>query len=131
MAFDEKYLDVLQNLEFAIVSVYRANNELLDHDVQSAIEALIDFYKAEEMGRQPRDFKLSEESIEVYESVKEMCEFRLGRVKKDLTEMEIELKPLQMKELSECLKTIKNSIIKWTKSGGRQGYLDFIKQFIP
>ncbi len=40
MAFDEDYLDVLQNIEFAIQSVYKIRNDLIDYDALSAIEAV-------------------------------------------------------------------------------------------
>jgi O6-methylguanine-DNA--protein-cysteine methyltransferase len=39
--FEEKYLDVLQNIEFGIVSVYREHPEMLDWDAFKAVEALI------------------------------------------------------------------------------------------
>ena len=47
MAFEEQYLDVLQNIEFAIVSAYREHNDLRDREVMRALDALIDFYRAE------------------------------------------------------------------------------------
>ncbi len=130
MAFEEKYLDVLQNIEFPIQSVYKARPELTDYDVLSAIEALIDFYTAEERKREPKDFRLSEISIEVYNDVKEMCDFRLGKGNSKNVSVEGSPKPLLISELLSCLKTIKNSINKWTKRYGRQGYLNFVKQYM-
>lgn len=131
MAFEDKYLDVLQNIEFPIQVVYKNRQDLTDYDVLSAIEALIDFYTAEERKREPRDFKLSEKSIEVYNGVKEMCDFRIGRVFPDDINPENTPKPLSISEITNCLKTIKNSINKWTKRNGRQGYLNFVKEYMP
>ena len=55
MSFEEEYADVLQNIEFAIVTVYRRNNALLDYDVTSALETLIRIYRGEQTGRPAGD----------------------------------------------------------------------------
>ncbi len=49
--FEEDYLDVLQNIEAAIVSVYRQHPALLDYEVDKALEALIRAYQAEQQQR--------------------------------------------------------------------------------
>ena len=41
MDVEEEHLDILQNIEFAIMSVYRDNPLLVDFDVEAAINALI------------------------------------------------------------------------------------------
>ncbi len=46
--FGEKNLDVLQNIEFGIIQVYRADPSLLDADAKDAIDALVHLYRAEE-----------------------------------------------------------------------------------
>lgn len=74
--FEEKYLDVLQNIEFGIVSVYRQHPEMLDWDALKAIETLIHEYHAEH------------------------------------------------------LKRIRKSIELWNRRSGRQGYLDFISEYV-
>jgi hypothetical protein len=38
---DEDNLDVLQNIEFGIIQVYRADKSLLDFDVKDALDALV------------------------------------------------------------------------------------------
>jgi len=131
MSFEEKYLDVLQNIEFPVQVIYKSHPDLTDYDVLFAVEALIELYTAEERKRKPRDFKLSGKSIEVYEGVMEMCELRLGRSISDNIEDKDAPEPLSISEMINCLKTIKNSINKWTKSSGRQGYLNFVKEFMP
>ena len=37
MSIEEEHLDVLQNIEFAIISLYRLEPSLLDYDVQNAV----------------------------------------------------------------------------------------------
>lgn len=45
MALEDVHLDVLQNTEFAIVSVYQKQPGLRDIDVMWALDALIDVYR--------------------------------------------------------------------------------------
>ena len=45
MRIEEKYEDVLQNIESGVVSVYHAHPELTDWDVEVAYEALMQFYQ--------------------------------------------------------------------------------------
>ena len=45
MDVEEEHLDILQNIEFAIMSVYRENPLLVDFDVEAAINALISLYQ--------------------------------------------------------------------------------------
>jgi hypothetical protein len=136
MAFDEKYLDVLQNIEFAIVQIYRQYPELHDFEVMSALEASIDFYAAQRINRDPREFNLSDRATLVAENVKNFCDWRLGRKTIDTTNLEgyekdqSELKPKTIDEIISCLKTVLGSVKKWNKQGGRQGYLSFVSQFI-
>ena len=131
MSVEEKYLDVLQNLEFAIQLVYKEHPELIDYDVQFAVEALIEFYTAEERNREPRNFNLSGNSEKVYRKVKKMCNYRLGISKSEADLHGDSPHAISRSEILICLKKIKKSIETWTKRNGRQGYLNFLKQFMP
>lgn len=130
---EDDYLDVLQNIEFAIVDVFHNEPDLLDNDVDQAVNALIGYYRAQDRGRIAKSPKMSLQSQQVYESVKSICDWRLGQ------ELVIEEKtstrvgnpaPLTIDEIIVCLKRIRKSIKLWTKQGGRQGYLQFVDQFI-
>ena len=130
MSFEEEYADVLQNIEFAIVTVYRRNNALLDYDVTSAIEALIRIYRGEQSGRPATTPNLDERPQQVFEAARELCEFRLGRGEGDLGGHVGEIKPVSVAEIIDCLKRIEKSVHRWTKQGGRRGYLDFVSQYV-
>jgi len=91
----------LQNIEFGIVRVYLDNPELTDWDALTAIEALIRFYQVEAKGRRTAPPSLSPLAEEVYDSVKPMCQWRLGRETPFLDE-----------------------------DGKPQGYLAFVERFI-
>mgnify|MGYP001600389697 CR=1 FL=1 len=38
--FEDEYMDVLQNIEMAIVSVYRKHRDLVDYDVDKVLNLL-------------------------------------------------------------------------------------------
>jgi hypothetical protein len=76
---DEENLDLLQNIEFGIVEVYRADKALLDFDVKDALDALVRHYHAEEEQRRPPVMRLGDRAQRVFSSVEAVYEWRLGR----------------------------------------------------
>jgi len=134
LPFEERYEDVLQNLEFGIVQVYHNHPEMTDWEALAAIEALLRTYRAEAKGRQASPPSLNPLAEEVYDLVETMCEWRLGREmpfsNKEGEPMELPLEPITLDELIACLKRIRKSINFWNREGGRQGYLTFVSQFI-
>jgi len=126
MRVEERYEDVLQNIESAIVSIYRGHPELSDYGVMRALEALIDAYSGEKIGRPPRAFRLSDLEARLKDGVREMCEWRLGRS----DPLPAEVEPISVDEMILCLKRILKSVNRWNKEGGSQGYLDFIVEYV-
>jgi hypothetical protein len=139
MRFEEQYEDVLQNIEFGIVRVYQEHPEMTDWDALIALESLIRTYSAEAQGKPVTPRALTGSSGEVAESVKAMCEWRLGRnswadeggrALVDEGGRPIEPAPKTVDEIVACLKRIRRSIERWNKQGGRQGYLKFVSHFV-
>ena len=133
MIVEEEDTDVLQNIEFAIISVYRADSTLLDSQVTGAVKALIRHYMAEERGRAASPAHLGERTQRIFDSVKSTCEWRLGRKQNadpgELPDAQVE--PISIDVILACLRRIRESIRFWTKEAGRQGYLDFVNQALP
>jgi hypothetical protein len=127
--FGEKNLDVLQNIEFGIIEVYRADPTLLDVDAKDAIDAPARHYHAEEEQRTPPTAKLGERAQRVFLSVQKLCEWRLGRSSVP-GETETE-SGIPVSELVKSLREIQKSIPRWSRQGGREGYLDFVSQYLP
>lgn len=129
---EEEYMDVLQNTEAAIVWVYRQNPELMDYQVDSALEALIKTYQGEATGRKPAPPR-NPAAGQVYERVQAICDIRLGRetFHRGDEPVELGLEPVDVDVILRCLKRIRKSIQLWTREGGRQGYLNYVSQFIP
>lgn len=134
MDVEEEHLDILQNIEFAIMSVWRDNPLLVDFDVEAALNALISRYHAQSQGHEPRPVSLNERAMLVFERVEAMCEFRLGReglVTADKKKKAPRPEPVTLDVILACLKRIRKSVQRWNKEGGRQGYLTFVGRFMP
>ena len=123
---------MLQNLEFAIVSVARQVPTLVDYDVESALENLLRHYSAEAQNRTVTLPQLNTDRQAIFDRVQAMCEWRLGR-SNALTAGELASpmpRTISVSELVACLKRIRKSVQRWTKQRGRRGYLTFLDQFI-
>lgn len=132
-SFEERYEDILQNIEFGIVRVYREHLELSDWDALNGVEALLREYQAEAKGRQATSPSLTPLAQGVYDSVKPMCEWRLGRetfVDEAGRSMDLSPEPITLDEIIACLKRVRKSINCWHRRGGHQGYLTFVDQYI-
>jgi hypothetical protein len=132
MKVEDEYLDVLQNIEFGIIGVFRADRSLLDLDAKDAVAALIRHYRAEQEQRNPPPTRLGDKAQRIFDSVRPICEWRLGREGPLLPpEMgPVPDVPNTVDEIVICLKHIQKSIDFWNKSNGRQGYLSFVAQYV-
>jgi hypothetical protein len=126
----ETHTDVLQNIEFGIIQVYRADKSLLDIDVKDAVDALVRHYHAEEEQRNPPVRRLGDRAQRVFSSAQAACEFRLGRALGP-GETELEKSTVPVAVVVECLRKIQKSVPRWSQQSGRQGYLKFIGPFLP
>ena len=129
MNSEPKNLDVLQNLEFAVIEVWRAHREMTDHVAARGYEAAFEHYRAESRGHPPKPCELAGLDREVFDAVTAMCEFRLGRTSPPDGPAEI-IPPIPVATLVDCLRELRKSVERHTKRGGRQGYLTFVDGFI-
>ena len=130
MKWKEENLDVFQNLEFAIVEVWRANPAMTDHTAQRAYEAARQHYRAEQRGQPPKPQALTGLDADAFAAVQAMCEFRLGRDPGPPSEEDVPVTPITLETLTACLQELAKSVERHTRSGGRQGYLQFIDGFL-
>lgn len=130
MALEKKYLDVLQNIEFAIVSVYQEQSDLHDYEVMRAIEASIEFFRAEARGHTPKEVSLPAMETVLFQRLRAMCQWRMGQGKLG---NESQLAPDERKtadEIVACLRKVRKSVDRWNKQGGTQGYLRFVSEYV-
>ena len=133
MRVEEEYFDVLQNIETAIVAVYNDEPRLLDFDALDALEALIRVYTFEERGGAAAGVRLPERPHRVFEVARRMCEWRLGRSSLNPGEAGSDATkppPISVAEILLCLKRLRKSVRLWNGQGGRQGYLDYVREFL-
>jgi hypothetical protein len=130
MRVEDEYFDVLQNLEWAIVNEFRGDPSILDLDARDATHALVRHYEAESESRSAPGARLSDRARRIFDAVRSICEWRLGRASApDKLPSELD-KTLTAAELVLCLKRIRKSVDYWTKEGGRQGYLNFVAEYV-
>jgi hypothetical protein len=133
MAVEEEYVDVLQNIEFAIVSTYHNHPEMVDAHVIWALEAVINSYRGETAGRPPEVLSASVVEADLYRAIRNMCEWRLGRIREEALEtgqQGLAPEPVTLDEILLCLKRILKSVKGWNRTGGQRGYLTFIVQYV-
>ena len=126
---EDRHPDVLHNLEFAIVNLYRAEPALLDLDARDAVDALVRHYRAEQEGRQPPSNRLDDRAERVFQAVREICEWHLVRGRLSGLD-EVPDAPIPLAELVECLRRVQKSIRFWTREAGRRGYLGYVSQYV-
>jgi hypothetical protein len=133
MRVEEEHFDVLQNIEAAVVTVYDREPDLHDLDVLDALEALIRSYTLEERGRPGASPSLSEQSQHVADQARRVCEWRLGRSPLNAGDPwsdEDKRASISVPELIACLKRLRKSVRFWNEQGGRQGYLNYVREFL-
>jgi hypothetical protein len=127
---EEQRLDVLENIEFAIVSVYCHDQSILDQDARDATAALVRHYEAEQESRGLGAHHLTERAERIFQAVVPICEWRLGRAPgPDGSAAGPAAR--KMDDIIYCLRKIRKSVDFWTKEGGRQGYLKFVENYVP
>lgn len=130
MKWAEDKLDVLQNLEFSVVQIWRAHREMSDYAALHAYETAFQFYRAEMRGHPPKPHTLTGLEAKASAAVQAMCEFRLGRGSYPGAGPEV-IPPVPLAKLVDCLRELSKSVARHTKQSGRQGYLNFIDRFLP
>jgi hypothetical protein len=123
----EGHIDVMQNIEFAVVQVWKEHRNLTNYNVMRAYDAAIDYYRAEARGQTPKPVNLVGIEATLWDHFLPMCEWRLGRQTDPKEEGPT---PISPDEMVSCLRKLRKSVDFWTKQGGRQGYLQYIEQFI-
>ena len=123
----DDYQDVLQNIEAAVVVVWKQNPAMSNYVAMAAYDAAIKYYRALADQQTPKPVNLAGLDAKVFEVVKETCEWRTGRS----PESELgEVTPIPLEDMVACLRKLRKSVDFWTKRGGRQGYMQYIEQYV-
>ena len=118
MSFENDNLDLLQNIEFGIISVYRQNNKIRDVDVLKALKILIDHTRKKINGQSLTIPESQGVEYDIVNSVSEILKFRNESVD-------------ELKTHIFAFKRIIKSVKLWNKKRGLRGYLTYVDNFIP
>lgn len=139
MGLEDVHPDILQNIEFAIVNVYRADPELRDNDVIKALDALISHTQRLAMGRESTPPDLPRPSEAVFGAVAGILDFRSEMDEEDEEQEPQKRRPSFSRALRKttkediylaCLRKIHKSAKRWNRERGERGYLDFVSNYI-
>jgi len=127
MNVEEKFMDVLQNLEAEVLRVWRKNPSMTDYAVTRAYEEAVAYYAAVAQAQSPKPTQLTGLDLQLFQAAQGAADRRLaGLTLDDGTKVE----PIRSSDLVDCFKRLRKSVERWTRTGGRQGYLNFIAQFV-
>jgi hypothetical protein len=65
----------------------------------------------------------------LFKAVRESCEWRIGHAASPDSDEKIT--PLPVEDLVACLKKLRKSVDFWTRERSRNGYLEYIQDFLP
>jgi len=116
-------IDILQNLEFTVVQMWKDDAELVDAEIGRAYEAAFQRYRAESRGHAPKPVSLAGRELALYEALVDMAESRRS-------ERQNPGSPEAAAVFMDCFRELGRSVERHGRTGGRRGYLEFIKQFL-
>ena len=129
--YDKKHVTFLLNVETNIVLFHEEHPDLSDHDVSRILESLVDAYRAEKVGRDPRGPALSDKETRLKDMLRGACEWFLGRVEVEVEdEAPEEPETLTTDEVVAALRSLMKSVKTWNGQGGPQGYLEYARSFV-
>ncbi len=129
----DKHLSLLQTLEFNLANHYKEQPQLIDYDVSDAFNALVRHYKAK---LENRSFtpNLKGRSKEVFEMFQTVADIFVSNGQFPTTETDTflpeNMQSYTVEDVLSCFRRLQSSLKLWTKEGGRQGYLNYISQFV-
>lgn len=135
MALEDKYPDILQNIEFGIVQAYQEDPSIRDLDAIKALGALIRYFMQKNMGKKPEVPELPEQANDIFFVVVDILEQRKKAIPKEETPKKPRFsralrEPTQTEIYLACLRKVEKSAKRWNKRDGNRGYLDFISDFV-
>lgn len=137
MALEDKHLDVLQNIEFMVVSVYREDPTMEDREAIKALDALVQYQRRVAAGQTPTPPEnLSDNEQLAFDRVLEAIAVRRADAPVEEApkkRVSVLLKKSNTFEdiILACLRKTHKSAVRWNKRNGKQGYLKFVIQYLP
>ncbi len=132
MKWKDEDLPALRELESAIVELWRRHPDMSDHVARRAYEAAFQHYRAVRRGHQPKPAVASNIDAEAIEAVRAVCERLLANGSAPMkNNPRGNTAPVPLDKLVDYLRELQRSVERRTALGGRQGYLAFVREFLP
>ena len=132
MTWKEADLPALRELESTVLRVLSSHREMNDYTVGRAYDTAYQTYRARLRGREPKPPALNGLDLDVFKAVRDVCEKLLTTGADPVKGMpKGNRNPLSLEQLVEYLRELTRSVERHTHLGGRCGYLDFVRSFIP
>ena len=134
---EPKHLDLLQNIEYMTVSVYREHPEMTDRHVINSLENLVSYYKAAVIGRafsepemEPIIYKTYHRVITILEERKNLLGSDEDKPKRRSFSRALQ-EPTTDEISLACIRKIEKSARNWNQRKGERGYLNFVIDYLP
>jgi hypothetical protein len=124
--------DVLYHIELVVLREWTRDPSLIDLEVADVFDALARRYALEERGQSTKPLRRTPKAERLYEALLEIAEVQAGRRSLPEGQTRIPFRTdVQASELAASFKRLSRSVATWSERGGRQGYLEYINEFVP
>ena len=124
--------DVLYPIELAVLREWEREPSLIDLEVADVFDALARRYTLEDRGESARPVRLTPKGERLHDAVFDVAEAAAGRRPPPEEEGPVPFRTdVTPAELAACFKRLSRSVATWSERGGRQGYLEYINEFVP
>lgn len=124
--------DVLYPIELAVLREWAREPSLIDLEVADVFDSLARRYAMEERGQSTKAVGLSPKAERLYAAVLEISEAQAGRRPPPPEPLRVPFRTdVTPGELAASFKRLSRSVATWSARGGRQGYLEYIDEFVP
>lgn len=132
MNWKDEDLPALRELESALVAVWRIHPDMTDHVAARAYEAAFQLCRARARGHEPKAPALTGLDADAFNAVRDACEKILTREPAPMKNgPRGNVAPVPVEKLADYLRELRRSVERHTEQGGRQGYLTFVRGFLP
>ena len=129
MKVEEKYEDVLQNIEFAVVSFDKKSMPLRDEHCLKAYDLLKKKYIGEMRGWKLENTVIEDPIVsELVTAIIPYSDLRLGKVA--VQEPGVVFKSVDHNAIIKCFEKLSKSVNKWKTGKNSRRYIEFVSNFI-
>jgi hypothetical protein len=124
--------DILYPIELTVLREWAREPSLIDLEVSDVFDALARRYVLEDRGQTMKPLRLSPKAERLYEALIGVAEALAGRRTPPDEKLRIPFRTdVTPSELAAGFKRLSKSVGTWSEQGGRQGYLEYIDEFLP